>query len=142
MISYWRNQILFFAKTWIFGIIGKIWSISLNQCEPYTGTGFFNTKFIVLTCLYKQNMTKYNEFVKQNCFVVNISVFWLNQAVLTINNFIRGLTKFWKKSHILKKNIFFCNSAPLMLLKPRKNSCRIVFFSVNLPATLLKLTLK
>ena len=52
MMNYWRNQILFFGKTWIFGIIGKIWSVSLNWRQPYKGTGFFNTKFIVLSCLY------------------------------------------------------------------------------------------
>ena len=73
-------------------------------------------------------MTKYNECTKQNCFVINKSVFWLNKAVLRVNNFIRGLTKFWNKSHILKRNICIWSSAPLMLLKPRKNSCRTVFF--------------
>ena len=52
MIRYWMKQILFFAETLIFGIIGKIWSVSLNWCQSYSGTGFFNTKFIVLSCLY------------------------------------------------------------------------------------------
>ena len=141
-MSYWRYQISFFAKTWIFGVIGEIWSISLNWCQPYMGAGFFNTKFIVLRCLCLENMTKYIEFMKQDCFVVNVSVFWLNKSVLTINNFIRGLTKFWKKVSYSQKKIFFCNSAPLILLKLRKNSCTTVFFSVNLPATLLKFTLK
>ena len=82
-------------------------------------------------------MIKYNEFIEQNSFVVNISVFWLNKAVLT-NNFIRGLTKFWKKSLILKKNLFLQFSTIDII----KTCCRTVFFSVNLPAMLLTITLK
>ena len=56
-------------------------------------------------------MTKYNKFMKQNCFVVNISVFWLNKAVLTINNFTGQSPNFEKSLMFSKekeKNLF-CN---------------------------------
>ena len=74
-------------------------------------------------------MTKYIEFVKQNCFVVNISVLWLNQAVLTINNY-QGAHQILKKiSYSQKKNLFLQFSTTDVIKTQKKYLQNSVLFS-------------